>query len=470
MSHVRKAAAITLLLSLASAAAQEPLGGQRLTPQEVEATESAGPGAGTSGVAGIRWTVLHGDPSKAGLYTIVVRVPANTRIEAHDHPDDRVVSVVSGTWQFGYGASFSESALKRLGPGSFYTEPPNLPHFARTGRTPVVIHISGYGPTGTRYVSQNNKPAAAGEKEPIWDANKVEMTKAQLAPGVYAFFPRDAKELNDRGGAAATSAGLIVGSKGALQIDTMLNRRLFDQVEKLGRQVTDRPLLYAVNTSFHGDHAYGNIYLPARTKIIQHEFTKTYLEQHLADDKAFMIQNFGKGRGIEEIRARNGDVLVKAGETLTIDLGDRQVQIKDFGYAQTGGDLFVWEPQSKVLWTGNPVIAAKPSLPWLLGGHLVETLETLKRVYAFLPEDARIVPGHGVTIGREDMRWQIDYLSAVKREVQKAIDDGLTLEQTVERVKLPEFSGYVLFGWVHPGLNVPAAYKDLSATRVPSAH
>src|SRR5579871_1056339 len=66
--------------------------------------------------------------------------------------------------------------------------------------------------------------------EPIWDANKVEMIREQLAPGVYAFYARDAKALNASGGAAATSAGLIVGSKGALQIETMLDRRLFDQV------------------------------------------------------------------------------------------------------------------------------------------------------------------------------------------------------------------------------------------------
>jgi len=47
------------------------------------------------------------------------------------------------------------------------------------------------------------------------------------------------------------------------------------------------------------------------------------------------------------------------------------------------------------MWGGNPVIAAKPALPWLLDGHLVETLETMTRVYDFPPADARIVPGHG---------------------------------------------------------------------------
>ncbi len=46
--------------------------------------------------------------------------------------------------------------------------------------------------------------------------------------------------------------------------------------------------------------------------------------------------------------------------------------------------------------------------------------------------------------------------------VQATIDDGLTLEQTVKKVTIPEFGGYALFGWVHPSMNIPAAYKDLS--------
>ena len=45
---------------------------------------------------------------------------------------------------------------------------------------------------------------------------------------------------------------------------------------------------------------------------------------------------------------------------------------------------------------------------------------------------------------------------------EAAIGEGLSLEETVARVALPEFRGYALFDWVHPGLNVPAAYKDLS--------
>ncbi|KQV90611.1 polyketide cyclase [Massilia sp. Root351] len=304
--------------------------------------------------------------------------------------------------------------------------------------------------------------AHARGAEPIWDGNQVDMVSEKLADGVYAYYASNAKELNAKGGAAATSGGLVVGAKGALLVDTMLNKRLNSQVQALSRRLGHKPILYAVNTSSHGDHTYGNMYLPAQTIIIQHAQTRSYLSGHLDDDKAFMIKHFGTGRGIEQIQARAADLLVVPGGRLTLDLGGKTVDIIDFGFAQTGGDLWVWEPQAKVLWTGNPVIAHKPALPWLLDGHLVATLDTLRRVYAFLPADARVVPGHGVPMGKEDIKWHIDYLDSVRSQVQAAVDKGLGLDETVKQVAMPEFSGYALFDWVHPALNVPAAYQDLS--------
>lgn len=140
------------LLLFTIGAAQDAASGQRLTLKEIDALEKTGATAGTSGVSGIQTRVLKGDPGKPGLYTIQLTVPANTRIEAHNHPDDRVATVISGTWYIGYGSGFDEKKLKALTPGSFYTEPPNAAHFARTGNKPVVLQISGDGPTGTEYV------------------------------------------------------------------------------------------------------------------------------------------------------------------------------------------------------------------------------------------------------------------------------------------------------------------------------
>ena len=149
---------LTIVLAGATLSAQGG-GQQRITPSEVKWPVPAAGGIGTSGVAGTQTVVLKGDPTKPGLYTLLLRVGPNTTIESHAHPDDRVATVISGTWYFGYCAKFDESALKMLPAGSFYTEPPNANHFAMTRGEGVTIHITGTGPSGTVYVDPANDPA-----------------------------------------------------------------------------------------------------------------------------------------------------------------------------------------------------------------------------------------------------------------------------------------------------------------------
>ena len=105
-------------------------------------------------MSGIQTVVLKGDPNETGVYTIMLRVPAHTQIGAHSHRDDRVATVISGTWRIGYGDTFDQSKLKALPRGSFYTEPPGRNHFAQTGDEPVVVQITGYGPSSTEYADK----------------------------------------------------------------------------------------------------------------------------------------------------------------------------------------------------------------------------------------------------------------------------------------------------------------------------
>lgn len=132
----------------------------RLDPGEIEALPAQqGGGAGTSHVGGMRTTVVFGDPGRAGLYTLRIRIPPHTRIKPHRHRDTRAAVVVSGTWYFGYGEQGDPAALKALPAGSFYTEPANTAHYAQTRDEPVVVFITGYGPTDTVYVNPADDPS-----------------------------------------------------------------------------------------------------------------------------------------------------------------------------------------------------------------------------------------------------------------------------------------------------------------------
>ena len=118
----------------------------RLTPSEISAL-AAGNGSG------VQMTNLIGDPTQPGLYTVRVAIAPHTQVRPHSHRDNRSVTVMSGTWHMGYGTSFDASALKDLPPGSVYTEPARQPHFAQTTDEPVVIWVTGNGPSDTKFVT-----------------------------------------------------------------------------------------------------------------------------------------------------------------------------------------------------------------------------------------------------------------------------------------------------------------------------
>lgn len=104
-------------------------------------------------VQGTEVADVMGDASKPGPYVQRLRFPANFTVQPHSHPDDRQYTVISGTWYVGWGTQFDEGRVKALPPGSFYTEPANVPHYVMTKGEPVVIQIMGTGPTATRPVA-----------------------------------------------------------------------------------------------------------------------------------------------------------------------------------------------------------------------------------------------------------------------------------------------------------------------------
>ncbi|GAA3933563.1 hypothetical protein GO495_17275 [Chitinophaga oryziterrae] len=153
-----KAFLFLLLIVSAFNISSHAQGQLRMTQQEIIATKATDPSApGSSNLSAVQVIVIFGDPSKSGLYTILLKVAANTQIPAHLHPDARVGTVVSGTWYFGYGDKFDKSKLKTLPTGSVYSEVANQNHFAMT-KEPVIVEITGYGPSGVTYVNAAGDP------------------------------------------------------------------------------------------------------------------------------------------------------------------------------------------------------------------------------------------------------------------------------------------------------------------------
>jgi quercetin dioxygenase-like cupin family protein len=93
--------------------------------------------------------VTAGNPTGSGMYVILAKYRADGKSVPHTHPDQRVVTVISGTYYTGAGTDFDETKLKPLRPGTTVIVPANSPHYAWAKDGETIVQEAGTGPTGT---------------------------------------------------------------------------------------------------------------------------------------------------------------------------------------------------------------------------------------------------------------------------------------------------------------------------------
>jgi quercetin dioxygenase-like cupin family protein len=150
--NVRRLIGVGVLVALATGAGLAQSHGVIQSPAEAKwgpAPPMLPPGA--------QIAVVSGDPGKAAPYTVRLKFPANYEIQAHSHPTDENVTVVSGQFFVGMGDKMDKTAGKGVGPGSFVLAPANMNHFAFT-KAETTIFLYGMGPVEFKYVNPNDDP------------------------------------------------------------------------------------------------------------------------------------------------------------------------------------------------------------------------------------------------------------------------------------------------------------------------
>jgi Domain of unknown function (DUF4437) len=102
--------------------------------------------------------LVSGDPSKAGLYTVRLKMPAGYKVMPHFHPTDENVTVISGTFALGSGDTFDTATMKSLPAGSFGLLPAQMHHYAMA-KTECIVQVHGMGPFALTYVNPADDPS-----------------------------------------------------------------------------------------------------------------------------------------------------------------------------------------------------------------------------------------------------------------------------------------------------------------------
>ena len=247
----------------------------------------------------------------------------------------------------------------------------------------------------------------------------------ELASGVYGLLSSKPPVDN---------SGFVVGERGVLVIDAHINGTMAGAIQSAVRQVTNEPILYVVNTNYHGDHTFGNAAFPQETRIVAQQKTAEIMRD-FDREKEFLLPYVDNDRTVYgDVRLRLPDLVLD--EYLELDLGGRVVELYHLGHGNTPGDTVVYVPEARVAWTGN-LIVGEGNIPFLIEGGAGEYLETIAK-FTHTLEAGTIVPGHGLLTSGAVLSRYLSYLSELIESMRRAIRAGQSLEEAISATPLDQ--------------------------------
>jgi glyoxylase-like metal-dependent hydrolase (beta-lactamase superfamily II) len=238
------------------------------------------------------------------------------------------------------------------------------------------------------------------------------------------------------------------------------------------RRVTDKPIRYVTLTHYHAVRVLGASGYASEglQHIIASEDTRELIVERGQQDMDSEIGRFPRlFQAVESIPGLTWPTLTFRGQ-MTLWLGKLEVQLLQLGRGHTKGDIVVWLPQQKILFSGDLVEAE--SACYAGDAYLADWPQTLDRVAALEPE--KLVPGRGpALLTREAVRAGLDYtrefVSALYGAAREAVAQGMDLRAAMAHTRRqmdPRFGHVFIYEHCLP-FDVTRAYDEASGVRDP---
>ena len=264
---------------------------------------------------------------------------------------------------------------------------------------------------------------------------------------------------------AGGNTTLQVGKDGVLVVDTQyaeMAPKILSEIRKL----SDKPIVWMVNTHIDQDHSGGNAALAKlgrgpgpRPRIIAHEnvlnrMTLRVPNQPPVPDEALPDDEYGTP---QKDLFFNGEAVV----------------IYHMPRAHTDGDSIVFFRRSDVVSVGDIFTPDQwPAIDLARGGSVEGTLDALNYILTLtVPERYQdggtlVVPGHGRISNEADVVEYRNMLTIVRDRVQDLLNKGMTLEQVKAARPARDYeTEYSERGLWTKDMFVEAVYRSLNGNR-----
>jgi glyoxylase-like metal-dependent hydrolase (beta-lactamase superfamily II) len=282
--------------------------------------------------------------------------------------------------------------------------------------------------------------------------NRPAPSALEVAPGVIVFTTPSYGDVGLDGNSTA-----VLSRDGVLVFDTNGTPAASAAVLAEIRKRTDKPVRWIVNSHWHWDHWYGTeTYQRAfpDVRIVAHEKTRALmmgpalefnrpgietqlpnylknLEQRAATNPSLKA-TLDEDRFFLDQKSRVHHTFpdLTFADRLAIELGDRHVEILNYGRGVTPGDAFAYLPREKVLLIGDLIVNP---ITFALSGYPTEWLRVLERVDA-LDVDT-IVTGHGAPLhDKRLLHATMEVFRVLLHEGKAAKEKGLSADQAKDAI------------------------------------
>ncbi len=257
------------------------------------------------------------------------------------------------------------------------------------------------------------------------------------------------------GEGADSNTTFLITREGVVVVDTRVTPKEAEKVMAEIRKRTDLPILYTVNTHYHGDHTFGNQVFKDSRAIIAHENVLKSLvgvsgKGHLDFFKTMNIS------GMDETVITLPNMLFK--DRMEIFIGGYDLKLIHVR-GHTDGDLFIYIEKLKTLITGDLVFNGK--IPYMGDAYIDDWLSAMDKLGDL---DAEIyIPGHGEPGGKPVFLAMKHYLLNLKGMILKQLEEGRSLKETQDAVRpvlMEKYKGWKNLDWLDA--NIQRTYLEYS--------
>jgi len=271
------------------------------------------------------------------------------------------------------------------------------------------------------------------------DFSTVEVKATKVSGNIYM--------LTGTGG----NIGVSVGDDGIVIVDDQY-APLAPKIEAALKSITDKPLRFIINTHYHGDHTGGNEHFGKSAPIVAHENVRKRLSSTVTR----------LGSTIPPAPA-GALPIVTFNDTLTIHLNGEDVRAVHMPHGHTDGDSVIWFTHSNVVHMGDDYfVDAYPYIDRENGGSVRGLISNVEKVLSVVPDDAKIIPGHGPLSDKAGLRRFLDMLRGTLAAVEKGVAAGKSLEQLKSENVLAQWDSWGK-GFIKPDFWIDTLHGEVSA-------